>query len=78
MDVAIVFEGEKSQVFWAGLFLFGGTIFGLFTTIWFALVYPPSWTYVTPWAFGCLVFLGIGFYMMKTGVKKDKQKETQS
>jgi putative Mn2+ efflux pump MntP len=55
----------------------GGAIFGLFTTIWYTLLYPPGWTYITPWAFGSAVFLVIGFYMMMTGVKKEKQKETQ-
>lgn len=72
-----IFEGERTQIFWAGLFISGGAIFGLFTTIWYTLLYPPDWTYTTPWTFGFAVFLVIAFYMMKTGVKKEKQKETQ-
>ena len=68
-----MFEGERTQIFWAGLFIVGFTVFGLFTTLWYIAVYPSSWSYVTPWAFGCLVFLVIGFYMMKSGVKKEKQ-----
>lgn len=72
-----MFEGERTQIFWAGLFLFGVTIFGLFTIIWNTLLNLSDWTYTTPWSFGFAVFLVIGFYMMMTGVKKEKQKEMQ-
>jgi putative Mn2+ efflux pump MntP len=68
-----VLEGEKTQAFWAGLFLSGLTIFLLFTGIWNTVLYPPSWTYITPWTFGSAVFLIIGLYMMKTGVKKEEE-----
>jgi len=72
-----MFEDERTQIFWAGLFMFALTIFGLFTTIWYTLLYPSDWTYTTPWSFGIAVFLVIGFYMMMTGVKKEKQEEMQ-
>jgi len=68
-----MFEGERTQIFWAGLFIVGLTVFGLFTTLWYIVaIYPSSWSYVTPLSFGCVVFLIIGFYMMKSGVKKEK------
>jgi len=72
-----MFEGERTQIFWTGLFLFGFTIIGLFAAIWYTLLDTSNWTYTTPWSFGFAVFLAIATYMMMTDVKKEKQKETQ-
>jgi putative Mn2+ efflux pump MntP len=55
------------------LFLSEGTVFALFTAIWYILLYPPDWTFITPWTFGFAIFLIIGLYMMKTGVKREKE-----
>jgi len=76
-----MFEGEKTRVFWWGLIIFGLAIVELFGVVWytFALNYGNwyySWRFVTPWIFGGVVFLLIGFYMMMSGVKKEKESET--
>ena len=76
-----MFEGEKTRVFWWGLIIFGLALFSLFTVLWYMLVlnlgyYYASWRYFTPWIFGSVVFLLIGFYMMKSSVKKGKESET--
>jgi len=75
-----MFEGEKTRVFWWGLIIFGLAIVELFGVVWytFALNYDYwyssyGWRFVTPWIFGGVVFLLIGFYMMKSGVKKEKE-----
>jgi hypothetical protein len=63
-----------------GLVIFGLALFMLFTaTSLFMLVIDydySSWRYFAPWIFGSVVFLLIGFYMMKSGVKKEKESET--
>ena len=76
-----MFEGEKTRVFWWGLMIFGLAIVELFSVVWytFALNYGNwyyNWRFVTPWIFGGVVFLLIGFYMMMSGVKKEKESET--
>jgi len=78
-----MFEGEKTRVFWWGLIIFGLAIVELFGVLWytFALNYSywyssDGWRFITPWIFGGVVFMLIGFYMMKSGVKKEKESET--
>jgi len=78
-----MFEGEKSRVFWWGLIISGLAIVELFGVIWYTLALnygywysSHGWRFVTPWIFGGVVFLLIGFYMMKSGVKKEKESET--
>ncbi len=66
-----MFEGEKTAIFFTGLFILGASLFGLFTTLWVIIVISPSaWKYLTPSAFGATVFLIIGYYLMTIGVKK--------
>jgi len=67
-----MFEGEKTAIFYTGIFIFGGALFGLFATLWFTFMfdYGYAWKYLTPFAFGSAVFVVIGFYLMKIGVKK--------
>jgi hypothetical protein len=67
-----MFEGEKTSIFYTGLFIFGGCLFGLFTALWFMFVfdYRFTWRYYIPFAFGSTVFLAIGFYLMRIGVRK--------
>jgi len=76
-----LFRGEKTQIFWRGLIIFGLAIFTLFSSLWWGFVllfgvyyYPGSYVwpsrYVAPAIFGGTVFLLIGLYMMKSGVKK--------
>lgn len=68
-----MFNGEKTRVFWWGLVIFGVALIGLFSFLWYYFVlnsYGSDWRYYVPFIFGDLVFLLIGFYMMKSGVKK--------
>jgi len=68
-----MFEGEKTSIFYTGLFIFGGSLFGLFSTLWFIFFidsYSYVWRVLTPFAFGSVVFMVIGFYLMRTGVRK--------
>ena len=69
-----MFNGEKTRVFWWGLVIFGVTLIGLFSFLWSYFVLDNSfgsdWRYYVPFIFGDLMFLLIGFYMMKSGVKK--------
>ncbi len=67
-----MFEGEKTAIFYTGLFILGGALFGLFSTLWFMfiLTYPDAWKILTPFAFGSAVFLVIGYYLMIIGVKR--------
>ncbi len=75
-----MFEGEKTSIFYTGLFIVGGALFGLFSTLWviFVVDYPTAWKYFTPFAFGCAIFLAIGFYLMAIGVKKTPLSEAKA
>lgn len=67
-----MFEGEKTAIFYTGLFILGGALFGLFSALWFMFIvaYRDAWKYLTPFAFGAAIFLIIGYYLMTIGVKK--------
>lgn len=76
-----MFEGEKQNLFWVGLI-----ILALASIILFALLWPFAFielnNYVTwndvkwmiknsvPLIVGAVVFILVGLYMMKSGVKK--------
>jgi len=71
-----VFEGEKTFVFWIGLIILGLASVGLFGMLWMLAVWNE---YVdrfevlkqaVPVIVGGIVFILIGLYMMKSGVKK--------
>jgi hypothetical protein len=76
---------EKGKMFWTGLVIFGLSISSLFASLWYPLIiynqysynyygsydYSPL-KYFAPWAFGSLVFMIIGFYMMWNETKKAK------
>lgn len=68
----MMFEGEKTVWFYFGLFILGGSLFGLFLTLWFMFIDSSSyvWKILTPFAFGSAVFLVIGYYLMTIGVRK--------
>lgn len=69
-----LFFGRKTRLFWYGLIIFGFTFSWLFGVLWFSFVLEPSlYGDAGPQLFGGLVFLFIGSYMMKNGVKKEKQ-----
>ena len=67
-----MFEGEKTFVFWLGLIILGLASLGLFSIVWFNAVnfYTPPTEIQVPFIVGAVVFILIGFYMMKSGVKK--------
>jgi biotin transporter BioY len=71
-----MFEGEKTLVFWVGLIILGLASVSLFGMLWMITVvmYPENRIEVlkgvVPVIVGGVVFLLIGLYMMKSGVKK--------
>ena len=71
-----MFEGEKTFVFWIGLVILGLASVGLFGIIWFNTIpYPPYMLkepleVQVPFIVGTVVFILIGLYMMKSGVKE--------
>ena len=72
----IVFEGEKTDLFWLGLIILGLASVGLFGILWMIAVwngYTNRFTMLkqlVPLIAGAIVFILIGFYMMKSSVKK--------
>jgi len=68
-----VFEGEKTFVFWIGLIILALASVGLFTVVWYyaIAIYPSDYYLKTsvPLIVGGIVFVFIGLYMMKSGVK---------
>ncbi len=84
-----MFDGEKTSLFWIGLLLLGFSSLVLFTAIWQTIVnylnylsysgqYPSSFAYNSVWSLvpivvGGIIFMLIGLYMMKSGVKKEQQ-----
>jgi putative Mn2+ efflux pump MntP len=69
-----VFEGRKTGIFWWGLIFVALSVCVLFATLWSNLVlntYSVDWRYLMPYIFGGVVFLLVGLYMMKSGVKKE-------
>ena len=86
-----MFEGEKTNLFWAGLLLFGFALFATFASVWgtvssylnylsysnnsanapYSYSYPSVWLSIVPYIVGGAIFMSIGLYMMKSGVKKN-------
>ena len=75
--VLTLFEGEKTNLFWAGLIILS------LASLWlFALIYTLIRIYLLnagyyisenlPQILGAAVFILIGYFMMKSGVKKKK------
>ncbi len=84
-----MFQGEKTNLFWAGLLLFGVSLLGFFASVWSVVTsyltylsyssdpsyynssYPFTiWMGLVPIVVGGVIFMTIGLYMMKSGVKK--------
>jgi len=71
-----VFEGEKTIVFWIGLIVLGLASVGLFGILWMIAIWNGYFDRLTmlkqavPTIVGAVVFVLIGLYMMKSGVKK--------
>jgi hypothetical protein len=70
-----VFEGEKRDIFWIGLIILSLASVGLFGIFWMIAVvmYPENRIEflrgLVPLIIGGVVFVFIGFYMMKSGLK---------
>jgi hypothetical protein len=70
-----MFEGEKQVLFWVGLIILALASIIIFGNLW-PIVFDPSDVY---WVFrnsfhlivGGVVFIFIGLYMMKAGIKKN-------
>lgn len=76
-----MFKGEKTRVFWSGLIVFCYAAVMLFGYIWtFCLSGNEffSWQNHVPLVFTIFVFLSIGFYMMFSGVVKNRGVRSES
>ncbi len=73
-----MFKGEKTWVFWVGLVMMALAFLGLFQMLWSLLMYSyyssDYWRSMVPIITGGIIFILIGLYMMKSGVKKEKSK----
>jgi hypothetical protein len=71
-----LFKGEKRALFWIGLIILALASVILFATLWqFAFIewyHDVSWMVRQsfPIMFGAVVFILVGLYMMKSGIKK--------
>jgi len=71
-----MFEGEKTIVFWIGLIILALGSVGLFGILWIYAVWDgygdrfAMLKYQVPTIVGGVVFILIGLYMMKSGVKR--------
>lgn len=71
-----MFEGERTFVFWIGLIILGLASVGLFGILWMMAVWDgyldrfAMLKQIVPVIVGGVVFILIGLYMMKSGVKK--------
>ncbi len=71
-----MFKGEKTLLFWAGLLILSLACVFLFSIIWSVRYYTLSFNIFVvnnvPVIVGATVFILIGLYMMKSGVKKSQ------
>jgi hypothetical protein len=83
-----MFKGEKTNLFWSGLIILGFASLVVFTAIWqiihsymihlaYSGQYGSTFAYGFAWSVipiivGGIIFMLIGFYMMKSGVKKEQ------
>ena len=71
-----MFEGVKGFVFWIGLIILGLASVGLFGILWMIVVWDGyidrfyMLKQAVPVIVGAVVFILIGLYMMKSGVKR--------
>ena len=71
-----MFEGVKGFVFWIGLIILGLASVGLFGILWMIAVWDGyidrfyMLKQAVPVIVGAVVFILIGLYMMKSGVKR--------
>jgi len=74
--VLTLFEGEKTYLFWAGLIILSLASLLLFSMLWSLRFYSLSVSSYAlnnfPQFLGAAVFILIGLYMMKSGVKRNQ------
>lgn len=72
--VLIMLNGEKTPLFWAGLLIVSFALWVMFANLWNELRFANWWDaiihYSFPFIFGAVVFVLIGLFMMRSGVKK--------
>ena len=78
-----MFEGEKTAIFWLGLVVFGFSIYEFCSAGWFIFayatsqsiipmtLYPTVLNTIVPPIIGGIIFVIIGLYIMKAGVRKN-------
>ena len=73
----LVFRGERASLFWTGLIVLGLASWVLFASIWSSLrtlldlyFYSTDIAYNLPAIVSSVIFILIGFLMMKSGVKQ--------
>jgi len=68
-------KGERTTVFWTGLFILGFASIALFGTLWYSFVLfgDPSylWNWALPFTVGSVVFILIGLYLIKAGTEQE-------
>jgi len=75
-----LFEGEKTYLFWAGLLVLSLASVVMFSVLWEVRHYAvlsQGLEFNVPPMVGAIVFILIGLFMMKSGIKKNKP-STQS
>jgi uncharacterized membrane protein len=68
-----VFEGEKTTLFWIGLIILTYGSLNLFQTLWYTFFFESFGLGVgnlVPTIVSGAVFIILGLYMMKSGVKR--------
>ena len=71
-----MFEGEKTFVFWIGLIILAFASVGLFGILWMLAVWDwymdrlSMLKFQVPFIVGGVIFILIGLYMMKSGIKE--------
>jgi putative Mn2+ efflux pump MntP len=66
----------RKKIFWAGLFILSLSSLVLFQEVWNACLpsvfYSSWWMFHIPFVVGTLVFIFVGFAMMRSGLRKDR------
>jgi putative Mn2+ efflux pump MntP len=79
----LIFLDEKTSIFWVGLIILGVASVVLFGILWQLIIWNGYgdrfhyFKYQVPLVVGGGVFIFIGLYMMKSGVKKKGEKGSQ-
>jgi hypothetical protein len=86
--VILLFEGEKTSLFWIGLLILSLASVAIFAVFWSLLsyLYNPYSNCIPYYAIssnvpimvGAVVFLLVGLYMMKSGIKQAPNPRSQS